>query len=63
LTGLKIGEPGSNLVEPVFKKYLHMTFLTAFDCQTGQNRGGRETVQKPVELVFETKEQVLTDLK
>jgi hypothetical protein len=47
-----------------------MTFLTAFDCQTGQNRGGRETVQKlvepvsgPVEPVFDTEEQVLTNLK
>jgi hypothetical protein len=27
--------PGPNPVEPVFKKYLHTTFLTAFDCQTG----------------------------
>ena len=30
---------------------MHTTFLTAFDCQTGQNRGGRETVQKPIEPV------------
>jgi hypothetical protein len=47
-----------------------MTFLIAFDCQTGQNRGGREIVQKPVEPVsgpvepvFEAEEQVLKILK
>jgi hypothetical protein len=49
---------------------MHTTFLTAFDCQTGQNRGGREIVQKPVEPVsgpvepiFEAEEQVLKNLK
>jgi hypothetical protein len=47
-----------------------MTFLTAFDCQTGRTEVAEETVQKPVEpvsgpveLVFETEEQVLTNLK
>jgi hypothetical protein len=59
--------PGKNPVEPVFKKKLHTTFLTAL---TGQSRGGRETVQKPVEPVSgpvepvsEAEEQVLNILK
>ena len=63
-------EPGSNPVEPVFKKSLHTTFLIAFDCQTGRTEVAEETVQKsvepvscPVEPVFETEEQVLIKLK
>jgi hypothetical protein len=63
-------ELGKHLVEPVFKKYLHTTFLTAFDCQTSRTEVAEETVQKPVEPVsglvepvFETEEQVLTNLK
>jgi hypothetical protein len=56
-------EPGSNPVELVFKKSLHMTFLTAFDCQTGRTEVAEETVQKPVEPIFETEEQVLIKLK
>jgi hypothetical protein len=49
---------------------MHTTFLIAFDCQTGRTEVAEETVQKPaepvlgpVELVFETEEQVLTNLK
>jgi hypothetical protein len=63
-------EPGPNPVEPVFKKYLHTTFLTTFDCQTGRTEVAEETVQKPVEPVlgpvepvFEAEELVLTILK
>jgi hypothetical protein len=47
-----------------------MTFLTAFDYQTGRTEVAEETVQKPVEPVsgpvepiFETEEQVSTNLK
>jgi hypothetical protein len=45
-------------------------FSDSSDCQTGQSRGGRETVQKPVEPVSgpvepvsEAEEQVLNILK
>jgi hypothetical protein len=63
-------EPGPNPVEPVFKKYLHTTFLTTFDCQTSRTEVAEEIVQKPVEPisgpvepVFEAEELVLTILK
>jgi hypothetical protein len=46
-----------------FHKNICNDFSDSSDCQTGQSRGGRETVQKPVEPVSEAEEQVLNILK
>jgi hypothetical protein len=53
-----------------FKKKFAYDFSDSSDCQTCQSRGGRETVQKPVEPVSgpvepvsEAEEQVLNILK
>jgi hypothetical protein len=46
-----------------FSKISTHDFSGSSDCQTGQSRGGREIVQKPVEPVLEAEEQVLKILK
>jgi hypothetical protein len=53
-----------------FHKNICNDFSDSFECQTGQSRGGRETVQKPVEPVSgpvepvsKAEEQVLNILK
>jgi hypothetical protein len=46
-----------------FHKNICNDFSDSCDCQTGQSRGGRETVQKSVEPVSKAEEQVLNILK
>jgi hypothetical protein len=51
-------EPDSNPVEPVFKKLCTWLFLTYLTGRLAGQKVTEGTVQKPVEPVFETKEQV-----
>jgi hypothetical protein len=69
-TGFKIGWARTKSGWTDFQKISAYDFSDNSDCQTGQSRGGRETVQKPVEPVsgpvepvFEAEEQVLKILK
>jgi hypothetical protein len=46
-----------------FHKNIYNDFSDNSECQTGQSRGGREIVQKPVEPVSKAEEQDLNILK